>query len=122
MYFPVSGWLAAFVLTLAVEVPVAVYLLRRTEPDLLRLGAIVVFANLATHPAVWFVFSQPFLVGTLEYTVVVESWAIGVEALFYAVVLRGLTARRAIGVAIVANVASFAVGRLISELRPELFR
>ncbi len=122
MYFPVSGWLAAFLLTVAVEVPIAVYLLRRFEPDLLRLSLLIIFANLATHPAVWFIFSQPFLVGTPEYTVVAELWAVGVEALFYAVVLRGLSPRRAIGVAVAANGASFLVGRLVVELRPELFR
>jgi hypothetical protein len=113
MFFPVSEWFAAFLLTLAVEAPVAAYLLRRAEPALPRRILLVIFANLLTHPAVWFVFTQLFLVGTPEYTLAAESWAILVEALFYAVTIRGLAPSRAIGVALAANLASFAIGRLI---------
>jgi succinate-acetate transporter protein len=113
MFFPVSDWFAAFLLTLAVEIPVASYLLRRAEPDLPRRLLLVLLANLLTHPAVWFIFTQLLLIGTPEYTLAVEAWAVGLEALFYAVTIRGLTARRAIAVALVANAASFAVGRLL---------
>ncbi len=122
MYFPVSGWFAAFVLTLSIEVPIVVFVLRRAEPNLVRLGVLVVFANLATHPAVWYVFSQLFLVGTLEYTLAAETWAIAVESVFYAVTIRGLSARRAMAVAFAANAGSFLAGRLIGEFWPELFR
>jgi hypothetical protein len=113
MFFPVSEWFAAFVLTLAVELPVAAWLLRRAEPDLLRRCALIVFASLVSHPAVWFVFTQLFFVGTPEYVVAAEAWAIGIEALFYAVTIRGLAPSRALAVSVAANVASFAVGRLL---------
>lgn len=116
MFFPVSEWFLAFMVTLGVELMVAVWLLRRTEPDLLRRIALVGFANLASHPAVWFIFTQLFLVGTPEYVVAAETWAIGIEALFYAVTIRGLGPRRALLVAVAANVASFAAGRLIVAL------
>ena len=122
MFFPISGWFTAFVLTLAIEIPIAAFLLRRAEPDRLRLVVLIVFANLATHPAVWYVFTQLFLVGTLEYTLAVEAWAIGAEVVFYWAAIRGLPVRRAIGVAVVANAASFLAGRLIGEFWPELFR
>ncbi len=122
MFFPVSGWFAAFVLTLAVEVPIVAWLLRRAEPVLWRRVALAVFANLVTHPAVWYVFSQLFVVGTVEYTLAAEAWAIAAEAVFYAVVIRGLGVPRAVVVAVVANGASFAVGRIIDGIRPELFR
>jgi len=122
MYFPVSGWFAAFVLTLAVELPLVVFLLRRAEPNLVRLGTLVVFANLATHPAVWYVFTQLFLVGTPEYTLAAETWAVAAEAVFYWAAIRGLPVRRAIAVAFVANAASFLAGRLVGELWPELIR
>ncbi len=115
MFFPVSDWFTAFILTVAVEIPVALFLLRRVEPDRLRLVILVAFANLATHPAVWFVFTQLFLVGTPEYILAAESWAIAVEALFYAVTIRGISPRRAIAVALAANVASIAVGRLLGQ-------
>ena len=122
MFFPVSGWFAAFVMTLATEAPVVAILLRRAEPDRVRLAILVVFANLATHPLVWYVFTQLFLVGTLEYVVAAETWAIAAEAVFYAAAIRGLSPRRAIVVSVAANAASFLAGRLIGQLWPELFR
>ena len=120
MFFPISEWLPAFLVTLAVELPVAVWLLRSAEPELGRLCALVIFANFVTHPAVWFIFTQLFLVGTLEYTVAAEAWAIGIEAVFYVVTIRGLGLRRALAVAFAANLASFAAGRLITALGWEI--
>jgi hypothetical protein len=122
MYFPVSGWFAAFILTLAVEAPLVAFLLRRAEPDLVRLGVLIVFANLATHPVVWYVISQLLLVGTPGYTLVAETWAIAAEAVFYGTAIRGLSMRRSIAVAVAANATSFVVGQLVGELRPDLFR
>ena len=121
MFFPASDWFVAFVLTLAIEVPVAAYLLRRAEPDRLRLVVLIVFANLATHPIVWYVLTQPFLIGTWGYVLVAEAWAVAAEAVFYAVVFRGLAARRAVAVAVVANAASFLVGWVVGELWPGVF-
>jgi len=122
MFFPVSSWFTAFVLTLAIELPIAAWLLGRAEPDLGRRVALVTFANLASHPAVWFVFTQLFLVGTLEYVIAAEGWAVAVEALFFAVTIRGLGASQAFVVALVANGASFAVGRAVGAMSPDLFR
>lgn len=121
MYFPISGWFAAFVVTLAIELPIAVVLLRRWERDLVRLGIIVVFANLATHPIVWYVATQIFLVGTPEYTLTAEAWAILAETAIYWAAIRGLPVRRAFVVAVVANITSWLVGRLIVGLWPDLF-
>ena len=120
MFIPVDLWFRAFVLTLAVELPVAAVLLRRWEPDRPRLVALVVFANLASHPAVWFIFTQLLLIGTLAYDAVVEAWAVACEAVFYWVVVRGLSWRRAIAVSVAANLASFLVGRLVVAVWPEL--
>ncbi len=122
MFFPASGWFAAFVLTLAIEAPIAVVLLRQAEPDLRRLGILIVFANLASHPVVWYVISQLVLVGTPTYTLVAEAWAIAAESVFYWAAIRGLTARRAIAVAAAANATSWFAGRLISGLWPNLFQ
>lgn len=121
MFFPASGWLAAFVLTLAVEVPIVGSLLRRVEPDRLRLVLLAVFANLATHPIVWYVITQVFLIGTWEYVLAAESWAVAAEAVFYAVAFRGIDPRRAIAVSLVANAASFLAGRIAGDLWPEVF-
>jgi hypothetical protein len=122
MFFPASAWFAAFLLTVAIEIPVALVLLRRAEPNLLRAAVLVVFANLVTHPLVWFVWTQVFLIGTIEYVVAAETWAIAAEAVFYAVVIRGLGPGRAVTVAAAANIASFAVGRVVTQVWPEVFR
>ena len=86
-----------------------------------RRVALVVFANLVTHPAVWYVFSQLFLIGTIEYVIAAEAWAIAAEAVFYVVAIRGLGAAQATTVAVVANVASFALGRLVAAVSPDVF-
>ncbi len=116
MFIPVGDWLPAFLLTLAVEVPLVVFLLRTDMPDRRRLAALVVFANLATHPVVWFVLTQLLLVGTVEYTLAAEAWAVVIEALFYAVAVDGVSVRRATAVSLVANAASFVAGRLVGAL------
>ena len=113
MFFPASEWLAAFLLTLAVEVPIGMVLLRHAEPDLRRLFFLVIFANLVTHPAVWFIFTQLFLIGTPQYTLAAETWAVVVEAMFYFVTIRGLSPTRAVTVAVAANAASFVIGQII---------
>jgi hypothetical protein len=115
---PASGWLAAFVLTVAVEVPVVVLILRRSEPDLRRLALLVLFANLATHPIVWYVISQPFLIGTPAYLLVAEAWAIGAEAVFYVITVPLPSWRPAAAAAGAANVASFLVGQLVVTIWP----
>jgi hypothetical protein len=109
MFFEASDWFIAFLLTLTIELPIVLLLLRRIEPDLARMGALVVFANLATHPIVWFVLTQPLLIGTPE-------------AVFYAVTLRGLGARRALGVSLAANAASFLVGQVVLDRMLEILR
>lgn len=121
MFFPVSAWFLAFVLTVVVEMPVVWLLARGQEHDPRRLAILVVFANLATHPAVWFVFTQVLLVGTVEYTLASEAWAVLAETLFYAVTLP-ISARRAVVIGVVANVASFAVGSIAMAIAPEAFR
>jgi len=121
VFFPISSWFAAFVVTLAVEAPIVVWLLRGMERDFLRLGIFIVVANLATHLAVWYVFTQLLLIGTLGYILVAETWAIAAEATLYWAAIRGLPMRRALAIAITANLASFAVGRLIGLVWPEVF-
>lgn len=121
MFFPVSSWFAAFVVTVAVEAPIVVLLLRGVERDLVRLGIFIVFANLATHLAVWYVLTQLLLIGTLEYIAVAEMWAIAAEAVLYWAAIRGLSMRRAVIVAVIANLASFTAGRLIGVVWPEVF-
>ena len=121
MYFPATGWLAAFLLTVAVEVPVAGWLLRRDEPDRVRLVLLTAFASLATHPIVWYVWTQVFLVGTPAYLVAAEAFAVLVEAAFYWAAFRGVRPSRALLISLAANAASFATGTVVTTLWPGVF-
>ena len=69
----------------------------------------VCFAQVVTHPAVWFIlptfgWSKP------TYVLVAESWAILGELLFYRFVFPDLSWSRALASSALANAASFAVG------------
>jgi hypothetical protein len=121
VFFSASDWLVAFALTVLVEVPVVVLMLRRrSRAGDIRLGLLALYANLASHPLVWFVFTQVWLVGTPAYVAGAESWAVGAEALFYAVALPGLSPRRAVAASIAANAISFVAGRLLRQILPDV--
>jgi hypothetical protein len=122
VFFPVEAWFAAFLLTVAVEMPVAVYLVRSAEPDLARRTLVCLVANLASHPIVWFVLTQIVLVATAAYVAVAEGWAIAAEAVVYAVALRDLSARRAIVVSLAANATSFVAGRVVTIVWPDMLQ
>jgi hypothetical protein len=120
VFFPADLWFRSFLLTVSVELPIVAYSLRAYEPSRIRLVLLIVFANLASHPAVWFIFTQVFLFYTPEYLVAAESWAVGIEALFYWVAFRGVSARRAIIVSLAANAASFALAEVLARMWPAL--
>ena len=50
MYLPISSWFVAYALTLLVEVPVVLAMLRHQEPNLARLAVLVVFVNSGDAP------------------------------------------------------------------------
>ena len=105
----VVDWLRAFGLTLAAEALVAVPLLRRSGAGLGRRLAAVLFANLTTHPLVWFLFPA-LTVGYPTRLAVSETFAVGLESCAYLVIWPGLGPRRAVLVSVLANAASVAVG------------
>ena len=108
------AWLVAFLITAGVEAPVVVALTRDVPVRAVRRFLLAVFAQLATHPLVWFVF--PRLVGLTgrTSTLLSEVWAWLAEALFYALVFPGLPAARALGVSALANGASIVAGLLLA--------
>jgi hypothetical protein len=112
---PVGAWFAAFLITLAVEAPVVLAMTRASEVGAARRFAFVVFAQLATHPLVWFVF--PRIVGLRGGTALLlsELWAWLGEAALYALAFRGLTVTRAAATAAVANGASLLVGAALAR-------
>ncbi len=108
----VTLWLKAFLLTVLVETPLAAALLRPAEPRLARRTALVLFANLASHPAVWFIFPAlglPYLPTLL----ISEAWAVLLEALLYRLVFEKTDAVEALGISALANGASFGIGLLL---------
>lgn len=105
----VQAWARAFALTVFVEELVAVWLLRGLGVSWPRLAGLVFFAQLASHPAVWFVFPQ-LPVGWDAIVAMAETWAVVSETVFYWLVVPGVGLRRAFGVAALANAASFGLG------------
>lgn len=107
-------WFRAFVWTTAVELAVAPWFLPRSEPRWRRAAAVVT-ANLASHPAVWFVFPTLGIRFSL-YLALAEFWAVVSEALIYMLVFRGLGPRRAMIASVLANGASVGVWIALGKL------
>jgi hypothetical protein len=102
------AWLIAFVLTLGTELLVAVPLLA-PGGSLPRRIAAVSLAQLATHPAVWFIWplfgwSRPV------YLLCAEGFALCAEALIYRLIFERLAWSRALAASALANGASVLVG------------
>jgi len=114
-----AAWLTAFLVTVAVELAVAVPLLAPSSAGWARRAGVVALANLATHPLVWFAFPQTGLFGT-ERLAVSELFAVCVEAAAYRLVWPALGSMRAFGTSAVANGASLAVGLGLRELGAHL--
>jgi hypothetical protein len=112
--FWVVNWLRAFGVTVLVELPVAAPLLAAVEPRLPRRCAVVVLANLATHPLVWFAFPGLAL-GAGARLACSEAWAVLAELAIYRLVWPALRPRRAALVSLAANGASFAAGLLLAR-------
>lgn len=111
----VAAWFKAFLITVAVELLVAWPLLRREEPSGGRRAGLIVFAQLASHPAVWFIFPE-LRIQWASVILLAETWAVLSETAFYALAFRELSPRRAFGVAALANGASYGLGLLLRQL------
>jgi hypothetical protein len=119
-----TAWVTAFAITITVEVAAAVPLLATSGVGRWRRAAIVVLANLATHPLVWFVFPHLGLAGDVRLAAS-ELFAVAVEAAAYVLFWpttagsRGPTravAVRSFGTSALANGASLAVGLTLRML------
>jgi hypothetical protein len=111
----VLDWFFVFALTLAVETPIAWLLLRRLEPVQWRLLLKIFFANLATHPLVWYAFPQLPL-GRRWTLAMAELFAVVAEAFFYLAVIPKLRLWRALGISLLLNLASFGAGLALQLL------
>jgi hypothetical protein len=106
-----EAWLPAFVLTTISELALAVPLLASGGSLPRRLGA-VCLGQLATHPAVWFIWpllgwSRP------TYLLVAESFAVVIEMLVYRLVFERLPWSRALAASALANATSLVIGLLL---------
>ncbi len=107
-------WIRAFSLTLAVEEPIAVPLLRPVERSTIRRVTGVLLANLATHPLVWFFF--PHLGWAWQNaTFAAEVWAFGFEIIAYRCIFARATWVRCALLSIAANGGSFLLGLVVAK-------
>jgi len=106
-------WIRAFVLTALIEIPIVVALTRGTAFPAWRRAAIAFFGQIATHPAVWFIFPSIVGLSGRQATLLSELWACLAEACLYAVALPGVRPLRALGVSAIANGASYGLGLAI---------
>jgi hypothetical protein len=110
-----DGWLTAFAATLAIEVPIYAWALRRCASSRWRICATAVAANAATHPALsaWIKHSTP----SLAAVVVAELAVALVEScVLWALLRRYASWPSAQLAALAANSASFAVGAALARL------
>ncbi|WP_438008452.1 hypothetical protein WME89_06930 [Sorangium sp. So ce321] len=108
----VVAWSRAFAVTLLVELAVATPLLGPAEPSRWRRAALVAVANVASHPAVWFIFPALAL-GATTRLALSELWAVLLELGVYRLALRDLPALRAVAASALANGASLGLGLLL---------
>jgi hypothetical protein len=111
-------WLVAFGITVLLEAPVVLWLLRPSEASLLRRTVLLVVANLATHPLVWFFFPALPLKRFTSH-LLSEGWAFTAEMLVYALLVTtddvpfGKLLVRAALVSALANALSWGLGPAI---------
>jgi hypothetical protein len=110
----VHAWLRAFVATLVLEAPVVLWLTRDSSLPWWRRAAIALFANLATHPIVWFLVPSLGLSSTVGL-VTEETWAVVIEWGVYFTVFPSMKPARALGISALANGVSFGVGLLLFQ-------
>jgi hypothetical protein len=111
----VKAWLLAFCLTVLVEQLVAFPLLAVAERSWGRRLGLIFFAQLASHPAVCFIFPELPLPPPV-FVVVAETWAVVSEIVFYLLAFPALDVRRALAISCLANGASFGLGLVLQRL------
>ena len=107
-------WFEAFFLTLVLEIPIIGVLLRKEEPSRARLVALAFFANLSSHPLVWFVVPavvHPPLAAFLTSELL--AWLL--EASFFRLAVFRLSWSKACLTSAIANAVSALVGWLLFQ-------
>jgi hypothetical protein len=108
----VVAWFRAFLLTQAIEIGVAGKLFQTKNIPWKRSIGVIAIANLASHPAVWFVFPElgfshiPTFVG-------MELWAWLSETVIYKIIFPTLLWKHSLVIALIANATSLGLGLLL---------
>jgi hypothetical protein len=104
----------AMILSIAIETPLAVFLVQRTQrlamEGLLLVVIVAVCATVFTHPIVWA--GNQILSSYWAFpwrATIVETFAILTEAMIYEQVL-GFAKSRSFQISVITNLASFSVG------------
>ena len=111
----IEHWFRAFLWTLGLELPVAAFVLRR-HVQLARRLALIVVANVATHPAVWLIFPE---LGSRQHwpswltLALSEAWAFGFETAVYSLFLGRGKLRVAASASLAANALSLGLGYVL---------
>ncbi|MEZ4471837.1 MAG: hypothetical protein R3F60_13810 [bacterium] len=105
----IAAWLAAFLLTQAVEVPIYMRALRGGRG---RRAALAFGASALTHPLIFLALPRVWTGSYLGYVSIAEAVAVGGEAIY----LAALGVPRSVAWALGANAASVAVGLLTRAL------
>jgi hypothetical protein len=108
-----SSWFSLFLVTVAIEVPLAAVLIGKAEPSWGRRLIVALAAQLATHPLVFFVFPQLPLRG-FPSLLLSELYAFGFEALLYGAAFPRLRPLEAFAIAGLANGISFGLGLVLA--------
>ena len=107
-------WIMAFTLTQVIEITVGMLFWKDEKVSSIRKIATLFGASLITHPMVWFVFPEIRDEGGYsygEYLLMAESYAYGVEALYY----YAFRIKRPILLSVLANSCSFLTGVFLYE-------
>lgn len=105
-------WFIGFALTVVLEAPWILAGLRACEANRARRWLALLFANLLTHPLVWYLFPSMPLARRWSLTSS-ELWAFAGECVFYANFAPGFSYRSAARLSFVANATSFVIGWIV---------
>jgi hypothetical protein len=106
-----AGYLTALTLTLAIEIPLVLLVLRRAPHR--RVVFVAVVGNLFTHLGVHFLLTA-FHLPLPAFEVVAECFAFAIEAAIYAAATRPLSPWYAVAASALANGGSYVLGLLLS--------
>jgi hypothetical protein len=109
-----TAWLAAFALSLAVEVPVFVLVARKQVPAW-RAAVAGAAGTCLTHPLLWFVWVRVIEDYSL-FIVLGELLVCCIETLTFWALARPVPLRRALAASFLANGASYGVGLVLERL------